>query len=312
MRSITDTYFKIILVLFVVAAAHLSARVTSSFIARSLWQPRLESAKPLAERAVGPSFARLEEYKSIEERNLFNDNPPPPGAPQGETKPAQAAAAPVAPPPPPPQDYQLVGTVVINDGNSLAIFSRGEETFVTRKGREVAPGTLLSEIKKDRVVLSVGAEKRELMLFSDKQPARGGARQPAGASAAAAAQASAAANQMTQTDTIKQLDSTSWAVDRKEIDQAVSNMSQLITQLRVVPNMVDGQTQGFKVFNIRPGSLFTQIGIQDGDIVKEINGAPMNGIDVAYQAMANLQNQTSIQLTIVRRNQPLTFSYEIR
>jgi general secretion pathway protein C len=102
-------------------------------------------------------------------------------------------------------------------------------------------------------------------------------------------------------------------VDRREVEQATANLSQLITQIRVVPNMgPENQADGFKVFSIRPASLFARIGLRNGDVLKEVNGIPLTGVDQAYQALTGLQGESSIQVNLIRQNEPITLSYEIR
>ena len=108
------------------------------------------------------------------------------------------------------------------------------------------------------------------------------------------------------------MDESSWLIDKREVDQASANMSQLMTQIRVVPNFTDGQPDGFKVFAIRPGSLFSKIGLQNGDVLKRVNGIDLQGPEQAFEAYQTLKDQTSLQIDLVRRNENRTFSYEIR
>ena len=66
------------------------------------------------------------------------------------------------------------------------------------------------------------------------------------------------------------------------------------------------------MFSIRPASLFAKIGIRNGDVIKEVNGLVLNGVDQAYQAMTKLQGASSISVNIMRGNNPVTLAYEIR
>ena len=42
-------------------------------------------------------------------------------------------------------------------------------------------------------------------------------------------------------------------------------------QARIVPSFKDGVAQGFKLFSIRPDSIYSKIGIQNGDVIKRIS-----------------------------------------
>jgi len=44
-------------------------------------------------------------------------------------------------------------------------------------------------------------------------------------------------------------------------------MWQLFTQMWVIPNVDDGKTDGFRLSDLIPGSLFSQMGLRDGDVV---------------------------------------------
>ena len=85
-----------------------------------------------------------------------------------------------------------------------------------------------------------------------------------------------------------------------------------MTQIRVVPNFTDGQADGFKVFAIRPGSLFAKIGLQNGDVLKRVNGIELQGPEQAFEAYQRLKDENSVQIDLSRRQDNKTFSYEIR
>ena len=300
-----DNYFKSITVVFVCLAAFLCAKLASELIAIYLWAPIGAPLKVEGQRAPTPRPEALADYLIVQGRNLFNDNPPAPGSPAAG-KPSGPAAE--TAPPPPAIDFTLVATGAGTRSSSFALFTKGDQTLLKRVGMDVSPGIALLEVYKDKVVVGIGKEKKDILLFSDKQ-AVDGRRGPARPQALPSQPPSPAS---TGSDTIKQIGPNSWAIDRKEIDQALGSIDQLITQLRVSPHEVDGQVQGFRVFNIRPGSLFTKIGVLDGDIIKSINDTQLTGIDMVIKAKESLMNQTSLQVSLIRNSQPMTISYEIR
>lgn len=304
MQRAQDLRITAIALVFALLAAVIGARAVSGLLVRALWTPRTQTVKTGRDALTKPPLPRLSDYAVIQDRNLFNDTPPQPGTPAANGAPLTPQAA-----PPPPFDYQLSATCIVTGGQSFALFSKGEETLFARKGREISPGAVLTEIKKDRVVVTVGTERRELLLFADK-PASKSASQARPYVPPQPQQYTPPASGTNEN--IRQIETNTWAVDRREIEQAMGNLNQLITQLRVIPLNVDGKTQGFTVANIVPGSLFTKLGLMDGDVIKEVNGVPLTGIEVGYQALMNLSNQTSVQVTVMRRNQPVTLSYEIR
>ena len=73
----------------------------------------------------------------------------------------------------------------------------------------------------------------------------------------------------------------------------------------------DGKAQGFKLFSIRPGSLYSKIGIQNGDIVQRINGYEMNSPDKALEIYQKLRDANRIEVELERRGETVRKTYSI-
>ena len=54
------------------------------------------------------------------------------------------------------------------------------------------------------------------------------------------------------------------------------------------------------------------MGLQDGDVVKNIAGQEINDPMRALELLSVLQNQQSIVIQVVRNGQPLQLNYQIR
>jgi general secretion pathway protein C len=89
-------------------------------------------------------------------------------------------------------------------------------------------------------------------------------------------------------------------VDRAFVDKLMANPTQLMTQARMVPVTKDGETAGFRVSAIRSGSLATMIGLQNGDVVSEINGAKLGTIDDALAMYQKLRRASHLSVTVER------------
>jgi general secretion pathway protein C len=103
-----------------------------------------------------------------------------------------------------------------------------------------------------------------------------------------------------------------YLVSQAEVDHSLSNLSELFTQMRAVPNMQDGKTNGFRLFAIRSGSLFQKIGLQNNDVVQRINGVEINDPGKAMSLFQELQGETRLTVDVVRGGANRTLSYEIR
>ncbi len=110
---------------------------------------------------------------------------------------------------------------------------------------------------------------------------------------------------------VTKVSDTQYNIERGEVDKALGNLSEVATQARIVPSFKNGKANGFKLFSIKPGSIYSKIGLQNGDVIQKINGYEMNSPDKALEIYNKLRNESSVSLEIQRRGQPMTFNYAI-
>jgi general secretion pathway protein C len=111
---------------------------------------------------------------------------------------------------------------------------------------------------------------------------------------------------------IKRVSSYKYLIDEERVDSALANVNKLMTQIRVVPHFKKGGPQGYRVFAVKPHSLFAKLGLRNGDIVQSINGREILTPGDAYQAYQELRNTRNLDLQIVRSGVRRTLDYEIR
>src|SRR5581483_4575435 len=107
------------------------------------------------------------------------------------------------------------------------------------------------------IVEDVASKRQDVVRIGDP-PAGEAAR-----TASPAAPPSAAAD-----DQVRKIGEDRYLVAQAEVEHSMDNLSDLFTQLRAVPNQENGQTNGFKVFAIKRGSIFQKIGIENNDVVQ--------------------------------------------
>jgi len=101
-------------------------------------------------------------------------------------------------------------------------------------------------------------------------------------------------------------------IDRREIENAVDNLPQLMAKARLIPNINDGKPDGFRIFAIMEGSLYAKIGLQNGDILHRVNGVDVKDPQNLLKVFEQLKDESAIVVDLVRNNQKETFNYEIR
>ena len=110
---------------------------------------------------------------------------------------------------------------------------------------------------------------------------------------------------------VKQLSENQYVVARSEINNALTNLSDLATKARIVPSFKNGVANGFKLFSIVPDSLYAKIGVQNGDVIRRINGYEMNSPDKALEIYQKLRDASRIEIELERRGETLRKSYSI-
>ena len=91
----------------------------------------------------------------------------------------------------------------------------------------------------------------------------------------------------------------------------MGNLSEVATKARIVPSFKNGKPNGFKLFSIKPGSIYSKIGLRNGDVIQSINGYEMNSPDKALEIYQKLKDSTSITVDIQRRGRAMTMNYGI-
>lgn len=104
----------------------------------------------------------------------------------------------------------------------------------------------------------------------------------------------------------------SCTVDRALVEKLLSNTTMLATAARFVPSIKDGKPNGFKLYAIRPQSIFGRIGLQNGDTIKAINGSEMTTPDAALGLYTKLRNASHLSVQVERRGETVTLDYSIR
>ncbi len=99
---------------------------------------------------------------------------------------------------------------------------------------------------------------------------------------------------------IRALSENEYEVPRGEIDKTLSNLNDVAMQARIVPAFKDGMAQGFKLFAIRPDSIYTKIGIQNGDVIQKINGYELNSPEKALEVYTKLKEANRIDIEYER------------
>ncbi len=111
---------------------------------------------------------------------------------------------------------------------------------------------------------------------------------------------------------ITRVSDTRFAIERSLVDKLLSNQAELMRAARIIPHQRGGRVVGVKLYGIRRGSLLSRLGLQNGDLLRTINGFDMSSPDKALEAYTKLRTASNLTVAIERRGQSMTLDYEIR
>jgi general secretion pathway protein C len=111
---------------------------------------------------------------------------------------------------------------------------------------------------------------------------------------------------------IKKIDDNNYEISRDLVDKVLANPMAIAKGARVVPAVKNGKADGFKLYAIRPNSVYSKLGFSNGDTLHSINGFELTSADKALEVYTKLKEANSLQVDITRRGKPVSISYTIK
>jgi len=111
---------------------------------------------------------------------------------------------------------------------------------------------------------------------------------------------------------ITKIDDEHYKVDRALVSKVLDNPMLVARGARIVPSIKDGKPNGFKLYAIRPSSLYAKIGLMNGDTIIAVNGMEVTTPDRALEVYTRVKDARTITLDLIRRGKPARLSYLIR
>jgi len=231
----------------------------------------------------------LEDYNIIFERNLFGGSKGEASAPQEEVS---LEGLPVALK---VLGLKLVGTVVGDDeAVNLAIIddqsTRKQDLY--REGDQ-AGQALVKKILRNKVVLNTGSGDEVLTMEPEEKAGSSPVRQ----------------QPLTSLPTTP---TESGKLAREEVEFELPEYTRLMKQVGVRPHVEEGKPAGFMVYNINPDSIYAKMGLENGDVIKSLNGQPIETTEQAVDFYNRLKEGGEITLEIKRDDSTLELRFEIQ
>src|SRR5271156_507212 len=111
---------------------------------------------------------------------------------------------------------------------------------------------------------------------------------------------------------LKKLGPGKFEVSRNEVQQTMENPAQFFSQMRALPHFVNGKTDGFSISQVQPGSVFDQLGLQNGDLLTSIDGQPVTNPMQAMALIQSVKTAPAIDLVVNRGGAPTSVHLDLR
>jgi general secretion pathway protein C len=202
--------------------------------------------------------------------------------------------------------FNLIGTLILRDE------LRSIATIEDRSAQQVYPVRIEDEIPGKAKILSI--ESRKVVFLNPSSGRREFVDLPetnVGVGAKISIQGNTRPSGPKGAG-IEKVSPTQFNVARGEIDRALADLNQVLTQARAVPHFENGVPAGYKLFQIVPGSIYEKLGLQNGDLLCGINGSAMTDPGKAFEMLSELKTSSHLELCVKRDGRQSNFAYEIR
>jgi general secretion pathway protein C len=291
-------YFPWLNLLAISLLAFLSASLFSGYLSHLLSSIPMESPRISRKSSDHAKTAplSLNDYQSISDRNIFTLLPPD----KTENPVAAAAAADKS-----PLKARLIGTITGPRDRSLALVE--DETTRTAEfykiGEMFMTQATVLVIERNRIVISRAGNQEVLAIYEEEiSPLTS-------TSSSLPPPTLPSGNGPVE---VRKVAENRFEINRLAFEEVTKNLGTIMTQARIVPHFIEGKIAGYKIFAIKPDSIYTDLGMVNGDVLQKVNGVEIESPEKALQIISQLKTETDFQIDVVRNGKPMTFSYRLR
>lgn len=102
-------------------------------------------------------------------------------------------------------------------------------------------------------------------------------------------------------------------IDGRYRDRLIrEELPNILMQASSEPVVINGEITGFRIFQFDQNSIFHKLGLQDGDVVREINGIPLNNVARTIQFLNGLREENQVQVNVLRNGSPVALELNVR
>lgn len=313
MEALLKQWMWVAKALGVLVAAFLMAKITNVYVGQLLELHRsIGVVSPMVTETKSEDMRKQSDFDVIVQRNIFDSSETPvspdqAGAPGSATQQVPTGEAVKTSLP-----IKVMGVMMIGDGkdkrSSTSIEVSGKsDAYGVGDEMAIASNAKLVQVKPDRIEFVNGGRLEYAEL--DMGLGENIFGPPKATAATVTTEKTTPVGE--KEGGVAKLTDNKFAIDQKEIDNALANPELLYTEIRAVPNFENGKVSGMKVLSIKPGSIFSKLGIKRGDVLQQINGMDLD-VKQGFQIFSQLKDQKNFNMNVQRNGAKTTLEYEIR
>lgn len=194
-----------------------------------------------------------------------------------------------------------------------AIAGPDGKSVLRRVGDEIS-GQVVHFIGWDRVWMTSGTTRCQIVVGNKGGPAKGAAAASAPPAAAAPPTPRGRGKPLSPelASKIHKVSETEFNVERSVVDNVLENQAELMKSARIVPEKEGDKIVGIRLFGIRPDSLLGTLGLENGDRLQSINGFEISDPQRALEAYARLRTAERLTVSVNRRGKPMNIDFNIK
>jgi len=183
-------------------------------------------------------------------------------------------------------NINLTGVAARRVGGCALLVVQGQPESAYCAGEEISPGVRLESVQADRIViLRNGVRESVLMKDAEGAPGTVVAVQPV----------------------VQSLGADRQVVDRRQLQRQIGR-PEFLSQALIVPN----PGGGFLVREIQSGSVYEKLGLQQGDVIRTVNGQPITNMDDVMRLYQQFGTAERVTVDVQRHGRAETLYYDMR
>lgn len=101
-------------------------------------------------------------------------------------------------------------------------------------------------------------------------------------------------------------------ISRENVRRILEGKEGRILEGQFGPHVVEGRIVGYKIARIADDHLFAKLGARSGDIVRKVNGYPLDGMERILDLWKAIQTAPEIKVELERDGKVITYDFQIR